>query len=158
MVALQSQKGMNSFQGLKHSSHFFLHSHPFSVFSANRLSCSQSCIVLGMQPYLAMEGHKMTRSGNSVYCGLFFSVRSPFRTRGICAVYLNFFLSLPKLIICKMRMLKVAVIIFGKSQLFTYSFFLMKKEHLVSAELSSLPYAQRGKHLLERGARKDWGE
>lgn len=97
MVALQGQKGMKCFQGLKHGCHFFLHSHPFNVFSANRLSCSQPCIVPGMQPYLAMEGHKMTRRGNSVYWGFFFSVGSPFRTRGTCAVYLNFFLSLPKL-------------------------------------------------------------
>jgi len=54
-----------------------------------------------------------------------------------------------------MRMFKVAVIILGKSQLFTCSFSPMKKEHLVSAELSSLPYAQRGKHFLEWGVRKD---
>lgn len=62
------------------------------------------------------------------------------------------------LLICKMRMLNVAVIILRKSQLFTCSFSPMKKEHLVSAELSLLPYAQRGKHFLEQGARKDQGE
>lgn len=53
-----------------------------------------------------------------------------------------------------MRISKVALIILWKSQLFTYSYFPKKKQHLVSAELFSLPYSQR-EHLLERDARED---
>lgn len=145
---------MKSFQGLKHCCHFFLHSYPLNVFSANRLICSQSCTLPGVEPYLVMEAHKMTGRGNSVYCGFFFEPEAPLGLEEYALfVWLSSSVCL-RLLIRKMRISKVALIVLWKSQLFTYSYFPKKKQYLVSAELFSLPYSQR-EHLLERDARED---